>query len=147
MDFFDLHCDTLTGCMDSNESIFKNTKQNSVFDLMKFDRANQLFAVFTDDPFVDDAYNYVNRAIDFFYAELEKYAENIALFPNNKDKVGAILTIEGGEPIESLEALDEFYNKGVRLVTLTWNRVNKLGSGMTSGSEDGLTDFGKAVVR
>lgn len=147
MNFFDLHCDTLTKCMDSGESIFKNTKQNSVFELSRFEKANQLFAVFTDDPFVDDAYNYVNKAIAFFYSELEKYADKIALYPNDGGKVGAVLTIEGGEPIESLAALDEFYNKGVRLVTLTWNRVNKIGSGMTSGSTDGLTDFGKAVVR
>ena len=146
MNFFDLHCDTLTKCMDSDESIFKNTKQNSVSELAKFEKAVQLFAIFTDDIHVNDSYNYVKRAVDFFYSELDKYKDNIALFPDNKDKVGAILTIEGGEPIDSLETLDEFYRKGVRLLTLTWNRVNKLGSGMTSGSEDGLTDLGKAVV-
>ena len=149
MKFFDLHCDTLTKCMDTKEELYKNTKQNSLEQLLGFETPVQLFAVFTDDEFVPYAYKYAKSAIEYFYAQKDKYGDCLYIYDKTakQNAVGAILSIEGGEPVDSIEALDEFYMLGVRLMTLTWNRVNKIGSGMTSGSEDGLTQFGRQVVR
>jgi membrane dipeptidase len=61
--------------------------------------------------------------------------------------VAALLAIEGGEAIgESLDELRAFYARGVRLMTLTWNRVNAIGRGAANPGPDGLTPFGLKVI-
>jgi microsomal dipeptidase-like Zn-dependent dipeptidase len=70
-------------------------------------------------------------------------------------KPGAILAIEGGDPLEGrVERVDEFYALGVRIVTLIHDRNNELGDtmrpnkkGRDSGpSRGGLSEAGRAVV-
>jgi membrane dipeptidase len=66
--------------------------------------------------------------------------------------IGALLTIEGGDALEgNLDNLDEFYEMGVRIITLVHNDNNEIGNDMRQfGSNDptdtGLTDFGYRVV-
>jgi membrane dipeptidase len=61
--------------------------------------------------------------------------------------IAALLAIEGGEAIgESLDDLRGFYARGVRLMTLTWNRVNAIGRGAANPGPDGLTPFGLKVI-
>ena len=66
--------------------------------------------------------------------------------------IDAIVTIEGGDAIEDdIDHLDEFYEMGVRMITLVHNDDNYLGKDMRNcGSYDpadtGLTDFGHRVV-
>jgi len=56
--------------------------------------------------------------------------------------------IEGGHAIEnSLPALREFYRLGVRYMTLTWNNTNDWADARGDKKHNGLTDFGKEVVR
>jgi membrane dipeptidase len=67
---------------------------------------------------------------------------------------GAILSIEGGDPLEgSLSRVDEFYRLGVRMITLMHYRNNELGDTMRMwrsldpGPEhNGLTPAGHKVV-
>jgi membrane dipeptidase len=69
-------------------------------------------------------------------------------------KIAALMGIEGGHAIEdSLRLLRDYYNLGVRYMTLTHTNTN--GWADSSGDignaqvkhHDGLTDFGKDVVR
>lgn len=66
-------------------------------------------------------------------------------------KIGVLLTIEDGGVLGSkLENVKKYYDKGVRLVTLTWNHPNAIGYPNSDDAEimnKGLTDFGKEVVR
>jgi membrane dipeptidase len=56
--------------------------------------------------------------------------------------------IEGGHAIEnSLPTLREFYRLGVRYMTLTWNNTNDWADARGDNKHNGLTDFGKEVVR
>lgn len=76
-------------------------------------------------------------------------------------KVGALLTVEeGGVCGGSLKRLEELYDMGVRMMTLTWNFPNELGypniNGLNSrrgyeslfqaDTEHGLTETGRAFV-
>ncbi len=62
-------------------------------------------------------------------------------------RVAGLLAIEGGEAIgTSLAELRAFYDRGLRLMTLTWSRRNAIGRGVTSEGSDGLTPFGLQVV-
>lgn len=67
---------------------------------------------------------------------------------------GAILAIEGGDPLEgSPDRVDEFYNYGVRIITLVHYRNNELGTAMaemggvrTKPTRNGLSRAGQRVV-
>ena len=66
-----------------------------------------------------------------------------------QDKIAALLTLEGGEPLAGEVALLRmFYRLGVRAITLTWNQRNQLADGVAEqGTQGGLTRAGMAVVK
>jgi membrane dipeptidase len=62
--------------------------------------------------------------------------------------IASLASLEGGEALEGrLDALGDYYRRGVRMIGLTWNRRNELGRGVFAEGSGGLTDFGRAVVR
>lgn len=73
---------------------------------------------------------------------------------DEKTPPGAILSIEGGDPLEGKpDRLDEFYRLGVRMITLVHYRNNELGDIMRAyensnpgPSHNGLTEAGGRVV-
>src|SRR5213082_2111488 len=67
-------------------------------------------------------------------------------------KIGLLVTMEGVDPLGTdLELLRVFYEVGVRAIGLTHARRNAAGDGgvfaSTGSSRDGLTGFGRDVVR
>ena len=61
-------------------------------------------------------------------------------------KTAAILTVENGSALAGrLERIEVLARDGVRMMTLTWNGENELGSGNATGH--GLSEFGKEAVR
>jgi len=61
-------------------------------------------------------------------------------------KTAAILTVENGSALAGrLERAEVLARDGVRMVTLTWNGENELGSG--HGTDRGLSPFGREAVR
>ena len=62
--------------------------------------------------------------------------------------IGAIYLIEGAHPLEGdLENLDRLYEQGLRIVGLTHFFDNELGGSLHGITKDGLTPFGRDVVR
>lgn len=66
--------------------------------------------------------------------------------------VAGIPGIEGGHSIEgSLDELEWFFERGVRVLTLVWNNhlewIRSCQDGAGTGIPEGLSDFGRAVVR
>ena len=66
-----------------------------------------------------------------------------------RGKVGSVLGLEGGHAIEnSLSLLREYYERGVRYMTLTHNvTLDWADAALDSAKHGGLTPFGKEVVR
>jgi membrane dipeptidase len=69
-----------------------------------------------------------------------------------ENKIALVITMEGVEPLgEDLDLLRVFYQLGLRMVGLTHARRNAAGAGgifsATGSPKDGLTAFGRAVVR
>nr|MBA4183014.1 membrane dipeptidase [Acidobacteriota bacterium] len=102
----------------------------------------------------------MRRAIDLIdatYRETEKHPNE--LMPcttvadirraKKQNKVCVLMGIEGGYAIEnSLSALREFYRLGVRYMTLTHNVTHEWADAhRDEPKNNGLTDFGKEVVR
>jgi membrane dipeptidase len=63
-------------------------------------------------------------------------------------KIAAFLTVEGGHTIDDdLRVLRMYYQLGLRSMTLTHSRNNWADSATDESAHNGLTDFGKDVVR
>lgn len=95
--------------------------------------------------------------IDSVYRAVERHPRDLMLATSVADirrakrqgKIAALMGIEGGHAIEdSLATLREFYRLGVRYMTLTWNNTNNWAdAGRGEKKHDGLSEFGKEVVR
>lgn len=148
MKFFDLHCDTIGECYNKKLPLRKNNLHIDLERAKELGEYTQVFAVWIPDELRGgDAVRYFDAVSDCFYKEIEKNSDAISLYGDNKQTpVKAILSVEGGSACGgTIEGLYHLYEKGVRLITLTWNAKNEIGGG--AFSEGGLTDFGKAFIR
>ena len=170
MQYIDMHCDTLM-------SAWRRGK-NSVYELdgtmvdVKRLRAGgckaQFFAIFMmsidmkaklGDKFPEDE-RYIEDLYAIYQTTLREHPDEVAqaltfaqMEENaRQNKLSAILTMEDGRAVRgSMERLEQFYNMGVRALSLTWNHENCFGFPNSRDSEKmglGLKDFGKdAIVR
>jgi len=156
--FVDAHADTISRALlpQHDAGLFRNNLHVDFERLLEFGTPVQVFALWLSDRFLDDAFERTNYMIDFFEREIERHSDIIAIALTLEDlvynaengKISAILSIEGGEALVGrLENVDHFFNRGVRIMSLTWNRENELGFGQATGSSEGLKPFGKEVVK
>lgn len=166
--FFDFHCDTITrekGATPDVSDFFLHpgsgvslTDNGFHIDLNRLPRQwdwAQVFAVFVPDEFRGQAaVDYFERCAAAFGAELERQKDLIRQVRTSgeleetlaKGLRGAVLAVEGGAALGGrLPMLDRLWEAGVRMMTLTWNAKNEIGSG--SESQEGLTPFGRDVIR
>lgn len=67
---------------------------------------------------------------------------------NQAGKIAGIIGIEGGQAIEdNLYMLDVFYGLGVRIMTIVWGSTNWADASREPEKFNGLTDFGKDVIK
>lgn len=65
-----------------------------------------------------------------------------------KGKTGVVVGWQNASPIENdLDRLELFHTLGVRIIQLTYNDRNLLGSGCEERTDDGLSNFGRDAVR
>ena len=148
MKFFDLHCDTIGECYNKKVPLRKNDFHIDLERAKELGKYTQVFAVWIPDELRgNDAVSYFNEVSDCFYKEIEKNSDLISLYGEEKPTpIKAILSVEGGSACGgTIEGLYHLYEKGVRLITLTWNAKNEIGSG--AFSEGGLTAFGKDFIK
>ena len=147
MRIFDLHCDTAGECYNQGLSLYSNNLHLSIERASGYEEYTQLFAVWIPDELRgNEAVEYFNNVADNFYKELELHKDCVSVYGTEaKTHVKAILTVEGGSACGgTIQGLKELYNRGVRVITLTWNANNEIAAG--AFSEGGLTDFGKEFI-
>jgi len=157
----DFHCDTALEMMDGR-SLYENNGMISITKMQEAGVCCQFFAIFirmTEHCSFEAAYGRFQKMYDNFTGELEKHPDHITLARNaagiaanrKAGTISAILTVEeGGVLGDRIERLDELYEMGVRLVTLTWNFENTLGfphSLVPEAMNRGLKPFGLEVVK
>ena len=130
---FDAHCDTLCALADNDGSIRENTYNADILRMSGYKAYTQIFACFISPEYYSDPMARFDKLKDTFYAQ-------------DFSAVNPILSLEGGEAIQSLEDVEYLKECGVRCATLTWNNDNALAGG-AMGDGGGLTEFGKSVVR
>lgn len=118
----------------------------------------QCFAVFIpDDLRGQAAWDFYLRIRDFFRTQAEENPDALSQVRTSDEakeafamgKTAGMLTVEGAaflaDDVQAHARLDAIAADGVRMVTLTWNGPNALGSG--NDTDAGLTVFGKRCVR
>lgn len=155
----DAHSDTIKEALDDGLSIddlkysFNLTEAKEKLPYIQF------LASFVNPSFClekDGGIKRVNDILDKFYFEYDKYSnflsvirtkENLEDVINNK-KLGVILTVENGSGISGdLKNIDLLYNRGIRIMSVTWNDDNELGCGACTNNDTGLTSIGKKYVK
>lgn len=143
IELFDLHCDTVTKAYNENKSLFDGEMHINLKKAGYIPKYRQCFALWLSDSLKGrSAFSFCLKLIDFYNDELsflkEKGVTN--LIP--------LLTVENGSALSGIsENISLFAEKGVRMLTLTWNGENEIGQGVGADSGNGLTSFGKNAVR
>lgn len=177
----DLHCDTISklrddalGRLDAEKGCAHRGEKNQLLrngfhlDLERMKQAGyflQNFAIYIDSDMDPDVYGAYCEMYRIFCDELQKNEGMIRpvfrfsdIAKNQREgKMSALLTVEEGQVADSTERLEQLFQDGVRLITLTWNHRNSLGcpncirpdgtmSLTVPNMEDGLTKYGFEVV-
>lgn len=154
MKYFDLHCDTIEELKKRGENFLNSTTQFDLRNLSRFEAAVQCMAVWVPDSIRGrEAAEFVDCHLDYLEELVEMVPDKAVLAESFADveegiKAGKwvfIRTIEGGAALGGdLENIIHFAKRKVKMMTLTWNGENELGSGC-AGTK-GLTEFGKEAV-
>lgn len=134
----DLYCDTIMKLYENpNSNLLENHFQIDLKRLQQKDFLLQTFAIFLDKQQYPQRKKTALHMYQRFIKELEKNAATIGLIKTQADynenkankQISALLTLEEGGILEGkIENLEEFYQLGVRLITLTWNYPNEIGT-------------------
>src|SRR5712692_6054940 len=65
---------------------------------------------------------------------------------NKSGKIGVLLGLQNSEHFRSPDDVDSFFSLGQRVSQLTYNSRNLIGNGSTERRDDGISDFGIAIV-
>lgn len=139
MNYFDLHCDTISRAFDDKLSLYDDKLQVSLKNTDAFEKYTQCHALFVNDRFrLDASEKRANELYEFYMAQMPQF--------NKHKSLTSFLTLENCECFNNkTESVCLWRSRGVRAATLTWNGENSLGfgSGMLSG---GLKAFGIKVI-
>lgn len=156
MKYFDLHCDSITECLNQNKPLKKNDLHIDLQRARYLDRYIQCYAVFIPDTLRgEEAFFYFKRAAKKLAGELEinRGIFQLCSKPGDIERLkcsgamGAVLTVESGAALGGrLENIEEMKQLGVKMVTVTWNGENEMGTGAMVQDGKGLSDFGRQAV-
>ncbi len=159
MYLFDLHCDTITRLytgerLEKDDRELRSNHAHIDLERMRHFQWCQSFAIFMPDHYRGEAaIRYFAENYAYFCTQLEKNSDIITqakttgeiLSALGQGKSAAWLTVEGGSVLAGdLGRVCRLQECGVKMLSLTWNGANELGSGNLT--ENGLTDFGKAAI-
>ena len=161
----DLHCDTLMKLYLEKTDLKSWNGHINLEKLLKGGSMVQSFAVYIPTRqamekygVTEDAYSYWCHVADVFDREMAANADVIrpvrcmADIERNlaEGKLSALLTIEDGVAVDGrIERVQEFYDRGARMIALTWNYENSIGYPCDDAPEKhllGLKPFGLEVI-
>lgn len=145
MNVFDLHCDTASRMLKKREPLKQNTGQLDLERGANFDHWVQTFAFFEEDDIRgEEAWNCLEAQYRYLCMEL---AENdLSLYDGVEQPVSAMLAVEGGGMLGgNLSRIELLAERGIQMLTLTWNHANEWAGG--AQDRGGLTAFGREGVR
>lgn len=153
----DGHCDTLSKALDEKNDLENKEYCFNLVDANKRTPCIQMMAAYIAPKFVDNGIGGFNRAINILEQfKKDKDKSEIINILNKEDlnktvdekKIGILLTIENGSAISgNIENIEKLYEKGIRVMSVTWNEDNDLGCGALTKNDKGLTKLGKEYIK
>lgn len=168
MKFIDLHADTLMHTsLAGVDSLMQNSQTH--LDIQRLSQGGamaQFLAVFMlneaifkklnrpiidDKEYIDELYNHLQEGLKTYDNSI-RLATNYETLAKNQmaNRISVFLTLEDGRAIgQDLNRLEELFEMGFRLMTLTWNHENEIGHPNSFDKNDmrkGLKKFGFEVV-
>jgi membrane dipeptidase len=152
MDYFDLHCDTLT-------ELYLNRYRYSDAPLHISGKYRNLFhsriqaaAVWTDSRLSDEeGFARFGEVLDYAKSDPDcgnkfEFITDSAFLEGDSEKVKLILTVEDGRVVCGKEERIEYlYDCGVRVITPVWGGMSCIGG--AHDTDAGATDFGLIFIR
>ncbi len=156
MDYFDLHCDTVTECFVKDIAFRENSLHVNLEKARLLSNYVQCCAVWLPDSLHGpEAFERFCAVADKFSEEAAKNEDLITVCKQSGDlaglqekkRYGMILTVENASALGGdLKNVQEFKRRGVKMCTLTWNGENELGRGVMAKGSTGITEFGRKAV-
>ena len=159
--FFDLHCDTLLIMRQENCRLDNAPGHIDLDKLTNGGSMLQCFADFIPSHDFAEKIGVSEEPWDFFLHQAERFERETACFPDRLRPVrsmeelrqnralglaSAMLTVEDAACVDGrLERLHTMYDRGVRMISLTWNYENCIGFPNSADPvlhAKGLKDFG-----
>lgn len=153
----DGHCDTLSKALDEKSNLENQAYCFNIVDANNKTPCIQMMASYIAPKYVDSELGGFNRAINIleqFKKDKDKKEiinvlnkEDLNIVINEK-KIGILLTIENGSAISgNIKNIDKLYEKGIRVMSVTWNKDNDLGCGALTKNDKGLTKLGEEYIK
>ena len=138
--YFDAHCDTLWRAHTENWSLEENPGHVDLRRLSAYAPMGQVFALYEDSANLPEAerWPYIRARAGEFLAAKAAHPELMSR---------CCLSVEGAELLDCDEGkLADAWEKGVRMVNLTWNFENALSGSNAEAPGKGLTVRGRSFV-
>ena len=155
MKLFDFHCDTASLILDKKSDLYSNSHDISLEKAAVYENYAQVTACYQSKRFSDAiGWERFTAMSDALFAQVDKYADKVTMIRHGSEilpawesgKAAFILSIEDARILDGdLSRIDYLAARGVRIVTILWGGDTCIGG--SHNTENGLTDFGKAVVR
>lgn len=151
----DGHCDTIQVALDKGLDLEDKSLSFNLKEALEEAPLIQMTAAFIN-PSYKNSFQRACEIIKHFEKQIYKYPKELIQIKvvddietvRKNNKIGCILTIENGSAIENnLENIEYFYQKGVKVMSITWNEDNLLGCGAYTKQDNGLTELGKQYIK
>ncbi len=158
----DSHCDSLSESYEKKIGLINKEFMFNFNDVQSKLPYIQFLATFINTKYIENnpenGYNLGIKILEEFEKQYSKYKEkyNIIKITNRnelnccikEEKLGIILSTENGAIIgNNVENIKSLYNKGVRVMGITWNDDNLLACGANTINDTGITNFGKEAIK
>lgn len=157
MKFFDLHADIFYDLTNQHQKGYSDTFNTRHYEKMKSGHIGGSIFVVWSDPnseiessrFLDLAFKQVEREMNDATSHMKVILNTDDLLETwYDDNVKAIVGMEGIQAFgESLLMIDDYYERGLRHIGLTWNEQNAFATGVEGIAERGLTLLGRKMVK
>ena len=140
MRYFDLHCDTISRCYKEKKSFYDNDIHINAVASKAIEKYEQYFALWLSDELRGEAaFCLCKNMLDYYENEMLPIIYRCNnIYPHLSIENAAAL---GGD----LNNIAFFKDKGVEVMSLTWNGENDLASG--ANAKGGLKLLGRETVR
>ena len=150
MRFFDLHCDTVSECLDQGQPLYENTLCVSATKASVFEKSAHCFALWVPDG-ADAAWTRSRlEALEQCFSDSLKdcaprWRQGDLPLMGGLGEHTAFLTVENGAAVGSdIGMVEQLRTQGAVMMTLCWNGENRLAGGWESRGH--LTGFGRCVM-